>query len=81
VWRLGYDGRAWIAQTLLAWATLPLSYFLTDPVENLNWALGPGEKPQTVIPPWLYLVLLMLLFPACIYLPAHLALSRLFPGG
>jgi hypothetical protein len=75
---LGYDPLAWIAQTVLAWIVLPLSYFFTDPVDNVNWVFGPGAKPQNRIPPLLYLGLLMIGFPALAYLPAHLLLQRLF---
>lgn len=69
--RFGYDPRAWYCQTLLAGVVLPLSYWLTDPKENVNWVYGPGEKPQRKIPPLLYLVTVMLFFPVCIYLPTH----------
>jgi hypothetical protein len=74
VYRLGYDGRAWIAQSLFAWIILLFCYFLTDPAENINWAFGPKESPQTSIPSWLYLILIMIFFPVCIYFPTHLAL-------
>jgi hypothetical protein len=76
--RLGYDGRAFIAQTLLAWIVLPLSYLLTDPAENVNRVYGFGENPQTRIPAPLFLALLMVLFPIVLYLPTHLILERVF---
>jgi hypothetical protein len=78
VWRLGYDRRAWVAQTLLAWLVLPLCYFLTDPSRNLNWVFGPGETAQRWMPPGLYLALLMLFFPLGVYLPTHLVLKKIF---
>lgn len=74
----GYDPDAWMAMTALAWVVLPLSYFCTDPEENVNWVFGPGAKPQTWIPPLVYLVLLMIGFPVLIYLPTHWLLQRLF---
>ncbi len=77
VWRLGYDSRAWMAQTLLAWVILLVRYFVTDPAENVNWVFGPKEKRQTRMAPWLYLVLVMIFFPACVYFPTHLALRAL----
>jgi hypothetical protein len=43
--RLGYDPRAWLAQTLLAWVVLPLTYVGTDPKLNINWVFGPGNRP------------------------------------
>jgi hypothetical protein len=76
--RFGYDTRALIAQTVLAWIVLPASYFLTRPAENVNWVYGPGGGPQKWLPAPLYLVLLMLAFPLVLYLPMHLLLKKLF---
>jgi hypothetical protein len=72
VFRLGYDHRAWAVQTLVAWIVLPLCYFFTAPSANINWVFGPGEKPQTWMPPSLYFLLVMAFFPLGIYLPTHL---------
>jgi len=79
VYRLGYDERAWIAQTLLAWLILLLCYFLTKPAENINWVFGPGGQVQTRVAPGLYLVLLMVFFPLCVYFPTHLVLKAIMP--
>lgn len=76
--RLGYDGRALLWQTLVAAAVLPLSYFLSNPRENVNWVYGLGEKPQTKVPAPLFVLFLMLLFPVGVYLPTHLLLDRIF---
>jgi len=76
--RLGYAPHAWLAQTLFAWIVLPLTYRLTEREENVNWVYGPTSKPQTVISPRLYLLLVMLAFPLFIYLPTHLVLRALF---
>ncbi|MGD0462946.1 MAG: membrane-associated protein [Tepidisphaeraceae bacterium] len=78
VYRLGYDRRALIAQTLMAVVVLPVTYAVTDPADNINWVFGPGNKPQHYLPPLLYLALLMIFFPLVIYLPARWILSRLF---
>src|SRR5205807_968648 len=78
VWRLGYDSRAWLVQTLLAWVVLLACYFLTDPAENVNWVFGPGKKRQQWLRPQLYLIVLMAFFPACVYLPTHLLLRMIF---
>jgi len=76
---LGYDTRALLAQTALAWIVLPLSYWLGNPkVENLNWVFGWKAEPQTSIPPLAYLGLVMIGFPLLIYLPTHLALLQVF---
>lgn len=76
--RLGYDRRAFLAQTLLAWIVLPISYFFTDPSKNINWIFGPRSEPQTWMPPILYLALLMLFLPVLVYLPTHLVLEKRF---
>jgi hypothetical protein len=78
VYRLGYDPRAWGAQTTVAWVVLPLCYFLTDPAANINWVCGPGARPQTWLPAPLYFLAVMLVFPFGIYLPTHWLLRRWF---
>jgi len=77
VLELGYDTRAWMAQTVLAWIVLPLTYALTDPGLNVNWAFGWGNQPQQRMAPLLYLGLLMVIFPVLVYLPTHLLLRWL----
>ena len=76
--RLGYNRRALPAQAMLAAVVLASSYVLTATSENVNWVHGFGQTPQALIPPVLYLVLLMILFPAVIYWPTHVVLKRLF---
>lgn len=76
--RLGYDRRALVAQTLLTWIVLPVTYLVTDPVTNINFVFGFDEEPQTLIHPLLYLALGMILLPVVVYLPGHLVLQRLF---
>jgi hypothetical protein len=79
--RLGYDRRALVVQTLLAWIVLPLCYLVTDPADNINFVFGPGKEPQTLLPPLLYLALEMVLAPLIIFLPLHLLLRRLLGKG
>jgi hypothetical protein len=79
VYRLGYDRRALVAQTVLAWAVLLACYRFTDRSENINWVFGPGRRPQSRMAPGLYLALLMAFFPGCIYLPTHLVLRAVPP--
>jgi len=78
LWRLGYSARAGLATTALCWLVLPLSYLCTDPARNINWVYGWGGAPQTWLPGPVYVALLMLMLPLCIYLPTHLVLKRLF---
>ncbi len=89
VYRLGYDRRAWVAQSVLTSVLLLVCFFVTDPppappgnsnaAVNVNWVFGPGRmQQQQWMPPGLYLALLMVFCPACIYLPTHLVLRRVF---
>ena len=77
--RLGYDPRAWMVQTLVAWVVLPVCYWCTDSADNINWTFGPGQRPQTWMAPGLYVVLLMYFFPLCVYVPTHLVLRTMMP--
>ena len=78
LYRLGYDTRALVAQTILAWIVLPASYLLTTPADNVNWVYGWGTGPQKWLPAPLYLVLLMIVFAVVLYLPSHFLLKKLF---
>jgi hypothetical protein len=64
----------------MAWLVLLTCYLFTDSSQNINWVFGPGEKPQTWLPPELYLTLLLFLLPAGICFPTHLLLQKLFGG-
>lgn len=76
VYRLGYDCRAPLVQTPVAWIILPICYFFTDPAESINFVSGFGNPPQPPIPqPWWFL-LQMIGLPAGIYLPTHLLLKK-----
>lgn len=86
VWRLGYDRRALWAQTLLAWAVLVLCFLVVpNPPDqaregNVNKICGlSDETPQTSMPPWLWLGVLMAAYPVCIYVPSHLTLLFVAP--
>jgi len=79
VWRLGYQRRGWIAQTLVTWVVLPVCFFTTDPIRAINGVFGPsGEHPQTWTTPERWLLLMMVFYPMCVYLPTHLVLSLVF---
>jgi hypothetical protein len=81
IWLLiewGYNKRAILYQTALTWLVLPLTYWLTAPEDNINWVYGFGEEPQDIFQPEVYLLILMVSFPAIIHLPSHLVLKKLF---
>jgi hypothetical protein len=90
VWRLGYDRRAFVAWTVLAWILLLVCYFLMPgpPVSaenpnrpvNINYVFGLSDKEaQQWMPGWVYFTLLLVGMPLLIFLPTHFVLSRLFP--
>ncbi len=76
--QFGYDRRACLYQTFLAWLVLLTTYLVTEPSANINWVYGFGGEPQTWMPAPLYLVLLMICTPLLIYWPTHFALSKMF---
>jgi hypothetical protein len=76
--RLGYDERALLWQTMVAAVVLPLSYVVGTPRENINWVYGFGERRQRHVPAPLFVIFLMLLFPAAMYVPTHVVLTRIF---
>ena len=78
LYRLGYDSRALLWQTLVAAIVVPLSYVLGDSKENFNWVYGFGDKPQGIMPPPLFAFLVTVAFPLVIYLPSHFLFLRLF---
>jgi hypothetical protein len=90
VWRLGYDRRALAGWTLASTVILLISFFLApkppapaenpDLAVNINYVHGLNyEKPQTVMPPWLWLSIMIVGFPIVFYLPAHLVFRALVP--
>ncbi|MGH8717683.1 MAG: hypothetical protein ACREV0_01890 [Burkholderiales bacterium] len=76
--RLGYASDALLAATVLAWIIFPLTYWIADPTENVNWVHGLGGELQKRLPPLFYLGLLMAAIPLLIYLPTHFLLLGLF---
>ena len=91
LWRLGYDRRSVWAWTVLAWGLMLVCYFLMPapppPVDNpnlpvnINYVYGlSDEGPQTWMPQEVYLGILMVGLPVCVFGPTHLVLRRVFAG-
>lgn len=76
--KLGYERRALVYQTGLAWLVLLITYIVTEPSKNINWIYGFGREPQTWMPERVYLGLLMICIPLLLYAPTHFLLSKLF---
>ena len=87
--RLGYDRRAFVAWTGLAWILLFLCYFFMPapppspdapnvPV-NINYVYGPSdEAAQTWMHPLAWLALLWIGLPVVVFYPTHRLLRRWF---
>jgi hypothetical protein len=80
LYRFGYDRLAPWYQIPVTWAAFIAAYGLADPAENINWVYGPNE-PQTLMPPLVWLALVMVVYPLLAMLPIHVILKRLFPTG
>jgi len=88
VLRLGYDRRALAVQSGAAIAILLVSYFFAPPppppeaqpslAVNINYVYGlTDDKPQSYMPPSLWLIALMAINIIGFYLPTHFVLRRL----
>jgi hypothetical protein len=82
VWRLGYDRRALVGWTLLAWALQLTSYFAMpappppghDPnlPVNINYVFGFSDAaPQMWMPAGAFLALMMIGLPLAVFMPTH----------
>lgn len=85
--RLGYDRRALLAWTGVAWSAILTSYFflpapgakMANPLApvNIDYVYGFSDTvAQTWMPGWAWLVFLMVALPVVIYLPTHCWLSK-----
>lgn len=74
----GYDRRALWYMTFLYWILVIYTYTLTEPAANVNWVFLPFFKEAWGIAPNVWMIMLMILFPLCIFLPMHYLYSKLF---
>ena len=84
VWAVGYDRRAFLAWTVLAWALILICYFLMPPPRpdagltpvNINYVWGPRDDvAQTWVSPNLWVLALMAGLPLIAYAPVHFLLA------
>ena len=89
VWRVGYDRRAFPAWTGLAIALMMVCFFFMpgptpdagNAAVNINYVFGMSEAaPQTWMPAWAWLSLLIVGLPAVMFAPVHMVLAK-WPGG
>ena len=85
--RLGYDRRAFLYWTVLAWVLLAVCYLLLpapppDPARpnvpvNINYVYGFSDAAaQTWMPGWAWLALLFVGLPLLVFWPTHWVLQR-----
>lgn len=77
LFRLGYDRRALIFQTVFLWIILAVSFFASPVDENINWVFGIGSS-QSSVAPVTFLLFMMLVIPLVIYVPMHFVFRMLF---
>jgi hypothetical protein len=80
VYRVGYDSRALVWMTAVAWFVIPVSYLASDVEQNINWVYGVGPIPPVWMSDQVYLILFMLAVPLIIFLPTHWLMKRWFQG-
>ena len=88
--RVGYDRRAYRAQAILAVALLLVCFYVAPKpppstefpshAVNINYVYGMDDKrPQTLMAPELWLLLMMVVNVVVLYLPTHLILEKICP--
>jgi hypothetical protein len=88
VWRIGYDRRAFLRWTVLAWALLLICFFLMPPPTphpgltpvNINYVWGLSDTAaQTWVPSYVWFGGLMIGMPLLVFAPTHMLLARIMP--
>ena len=77
LWRFGYDRRAIWCQLGMVAIVFPISFWLSKPLDNINWVWGPFNKVQEVVSPRLYLLVAMIAYSLALFIPSHLILCWL----
>ena len=76
--RVGYDRRAWAAQTAVAGVVLVVSRFIT-PEKNLNFSYTDLLFHRAWGPPPVHLAFILLMISALLYWPVHAVLCKIYP--
>jgi hypothetical protein len=86
IWRLGYDRRAWLGQTIFGCSLLLATYLVVtenvpEKAGNVNKVFGfNDEVAQTMMPQLAWVGVLMLIAAFGVYLPTHFLLRWLMPA-
>jgi hypothetical protein len=76
--KTGYDRRAWAFQVGIAAIAFVASRF-TNPITNINFAFTDPFWHRSVGPAPVHVVASILFMAFVVYLPAHVALARIYP--
>jgi hypothetical protein len=88
VWKLGYDRRALLARTAVAWVLVLICFFLMPPPNpnpgltpvNINYVWGVSDlAAQTWVSPAAWVAGLMVAMPVVLFAPTHFILLRTMP--
>lgn len=89
VWTLGYDRRALLCWTALAWVLLLVCFLAMPPPTpepgltpvNINFVWGMSDRvPQHWVSPHVWFAGLLIGLPLLVFVPTHLALARIMPA-
>jgi hypothetical protein len=78
--RVGYDRRAWFAQSAIAIPVVVFARLAATPVTNINFVYADPFFHRSWGPWPLHLLAVLVFLVFVVYLPTHLLLSRLFPS-
>jgi hypothetical protein len=88
VWTLGYDRRAFLAWTVLAWVLILICFFFMPPAQpdpgltpvNINYVWGTNDnEPQHWVSPGVWVMGLVVGLPILLFAPVHFLLLRFAP--
>ena len=88
--KLGYDRRALLYWTVLAWALILICFFFMPPPNpnagltpvNINYVWGLNDAAaQTWMPAWLWVIGMMVLMPVICFLPVHVLFNAVHAEG
>ncbi len=88
VMKLGYDRRALVYWTVLAWVLILVCFFFMPPPNpnagltpvNINYVWGFNDAAaQTWMPAWAWVTGMIVLMPILFFLPVHYVFSRWMP--
>ncbi|MBX9775651.1 MAG: hypothetical protein K2Y71_14805 [Xanthobacteraceae bacterium] len=86
--KLGYDRRALVAWTVLAWVLILICFLFMPPPNpnagltpvNINYVFGFNDATaQTWMPAWAWVIGMIVVMPIVFFLPVHVLFSRWMP--